>query len=34
MAEPDMVRLGESDVLVPPALEPRLPDLKNQYWNP
>ncbi|HXU69732.1 MAG TPA: PhnD/SsuA/transferrin family substrate-binding protein [Polyangia bacterium] len=34
MVEPDVVRIEEQDVLVPPPLEPGLPDLKPLYWQP
>ncbi len=34
MVEPDPVRIEEQDMLVPPALEPGLPDLKALYWQP
>ncbi len=34
MADPEVVRLEDLDVLVPPAIDYALPDLKNQYWNP
>jgi ABC-type amino acid transport substrate-binding protein len=34
MAEPDVVKLGDSDILVPPQLEAAQPDLKSQYWTP
>ncbi len=33
MAEPEVVKI-DVDMLVPPVIEPQLPDLKNQYWNP
>lgn len=33
MYEPEVVRL-DLDVLQPPGIEPGLPDLKNQFWNP
>ena len=34
MVEPDVVRLEEQDVLVPPPLDPGYPDLKALYWQP
>jgi hypothetical protein len=34
MAEPDVVKMEDSDILVPPQLEPAMPDLKAQYWTP
>lgn len=34
MAEPEVVRIEEQDVLVPPALEAGMPDLKALYWQP
>jgi hypothetical protein len=34
MVEPEIVRIEEPDVLVPPALEPGLPDLRALYWHP
>lgn len=34
MVEPDVVRIEEPDVLVAPALEPGMPDLKSLYWMP
>jgi hypothetical protein len=34
MVEPEVVRIEDQDVLVPPALEPGLPDLKSLYWQP
>jgi hypothetical protein len=34
MVEPEVVRLEDQDVLVPPTLEPALPDLRTQYWTP
>lgn len=34
MAEPDIVKMEDADILVPPQLEPALPDLKAQYWTP
>ena len=34
MVEPEAVRLEDQDVLVPPSLEPALPDLKTQVWMP
>jgi hypothetical protein len=33
MAEPEVVHL-EGDYLVPPVIEPAVPSLKDQYWNP
>jgi ABC-type amino acid transport substrate-binding protein len=33
MVEPEVVRLEGEDVLVAPALEPGLPDLKALYWQ-
>ena len=29
MVEPEVVRIEDQDVLVPPSLEPGLPDLKD-----
>jgi hypothetical protein len=34
MVEPEVVRIEDQDVLVPPALEPALPDLKSLFWLP
>jgi ABC-type amino acid transport substrate-binding protein len=34
MVEPEPVRLEDQEVLVPPPLEPALPDLKALYWQP
>jgi ABC-type amino acid transport substrate-binding protein len=34
MVEPEVVRIEEQDVLVPPPLEPGLPELKPLYWQP
>lgn len=34
MVEPEPVRLEEQDVLVPPALEPAMPEMKALYWQP
>ena len=34
MVEPEVVRIEDQDVLVPPTLEPALPDLKALYWRP
>jgi ABC-type amino acid transport substrate-binding protein len=34
MVEPEAVRLEDQDVLVPPTLEPVLPDLRTQFWTP
>jgi ABC-type amino acid transport substrate-binding protein len=34
MVEPEVVRIEDQDVLVPPSLEPGLPDLKSLYWQP
>ena len=34
MVEPEVVRIEDQDVLVPPALEPGLPELKALYWQP
>jgi hypothetical protein len=34
MVEPDVVRIEDQDVLVPPSLEPGMPDLKALYWQP
>jgi hypothetical protein len=34
MVEPEVVRIEDQDVLVPPALEAGLPDLKALYWQP
>ncbi len=34
MVEPDVVHIEDQDVLVPPSLEPGLPELKSLYWQP
>jgi len=34
MAEPEVVRIEEQDMLVPPALEAGMPELKALYWQP
>jgi hypothetical protein len=34
MVEPEVVRIEDQDVLVPPSLEAGLPDLKALYWQP
>jgi ABC-type amino acid transport substrate-binding protein len=34
MVEPEVVRIEDQDVLVPPSMEPGLPDLKPLYWQP
>jgi hypothetical protein len=34
MVEPEPVRLEDQDVLVPPPLEPGMPDLKALFWQP
>jgi hypothetical protein len=34
MVEPEVVHLEEQDILVPPSLEPALPDVRTQYWTP
>jgi ABC-type amino acid transport substrate-binding protein len=34
MVEPEVVRIEDQDVLVPPPLEAGLPDLKALYWQP
>jgi hypothetical protein len=34
MVEPEVVRIEDPDVLVAPALEPSLPELKSLYWQP
>jgi ABC-type amino acid transport substrate-binding protein len=34
MVEPEVVRIEDQDVLVPPTLEPGLPELKSLYWQP
>lgn len=34
MVEPEVVRIEDQDVLVPPAMEPGLSDLKALYWQP
>ena len=34
MVEPEPVRLEEQDVLVPPPLEPAMPEMKALYWQP
>jgi len=34
MVEPEVVRIEDQDVLVPPSLEPAMPELKALYWQP
>ena len=34
MVEPEVVRIEDQDVLVPPTLDPGLPELKSLYWQP
>jgi hypothetical protein len=34
MVEPEVVRIEDQDVLVPPTLDPAFPDLKSQFWMP
>jgi ABC-type amino acid transport substrate-binding protein len=34
MVEPEVVKIEEQDVLVPPPMEPGMPDLKALYWAP
>jgi hypothetical protein len=34
MVEPEVVRIEDQDVLVPPTLEAGLPELKSLYWQP
>jgi hypothetical protein len=34
MAEPEVVRIEEQDMLVPPSLEAGMPELKALYWQP
>lgn len=34
MVEPEVVRIEDQDVLVPPALEAGMPELKQLYWQP
>jgi hypothetical protein len=34
MVEPEVVRIEDQDVLVPPSLEAAMPDLKALYWQP
>jgi hypothetical protein len=34
MAEPEIVKMEDLDILIPPTLEPSLPDLKSQFWTP
>jgi ABC-type amino acid transport substrate-binding protein len=34
MVEPEVVRIEEQDVLVPPPFDPGAPDLKQLYWFP
>lgn len=34
MAEPEVVRIEDQDVLVPPPLEPAVPELKSLFWMP
>jgi hypothetical protein len=34
MAEPEVVRLDDTNVLVPPPLAPVAPDLKDLFWSP
>jgi hypothetical protein len=34
MAEPDVIKMQDLDILIPPQLDTTLPDLKTLYWNP
>jgi hypothetical protein len=34
MTEPDIVKMEDLDILIPPQLDPSLPDLKSQFWTP
>jgi hypothetical protein len=34
MVEPEVVKIEEQDVMVPPPLEPGMPELKALYWAP
>ena len=34
MTEPEVVRVDDPGVIVPPQLEPQLPDLTDQFWTP
>jgi hypothetical protein len=34
MTEPEVVKLDDTDVVVPPALEASSPNIKDQFWNP
>jgi hypothetical protein len=34
MVEPEVVRIEDQDFLVPPSLEPGMPELKTLYWQP
>lgn len=34
MVEPEVVRIEEQDVLVPPPMEPAMPEMKALYWQP
>jgi ABC-type amino acid transport substrate-binding protein len=34
MAEPDVIKMEDLDILVPPTLETTLPALNSLYWNP
>ena len=34
MVEPEVVRIEDQDVMVPPSLEPGMPELKSLYWQP
>jgi hypothetical protein len=34
MVEPEVVRIEDQDVLVPPSLEAGMPELKSLYWQP
>ena len=33
-SHPEVVRIEDQDVLVPPPMEPGLPELKTLYWQP
>ncbi len=34
MVEPEVVRIEEQDVLVPPPMDPAMPEMKALYWQP
>jgi hypothetical protein len=34
MVEPEVVRIEDQDMMVAPALEPGMPDLKSLFWQP